>query len=889
MSARPRDFFVDGSGLVYRAFFALMRNPLVTSKGENVSAVHGFLTTLLRLLREERPDEIAVAFDVKGPTFRHETYPQYKANRPPLPPELGLQIPRTKDLLDTMGVVRCEVPGLEADDVIGSLTRRALEREHDVVIVSADKDFMQLIRPGVLQWIPPKMQEPGQWVDAEGVRARWGVLPGQMIDLLALMGDASDNVPGVAGVGEKTAAQLLQQFGSLEDIYKDLDRIPQKGLRAKLEAGRENAFLSRDLVRIREDLDSAVLPGEAPVPDLNHRPGFLGALESLEFRRVIESLGLRETRTWETSTELLDAPGSLTRWMGEWRARKQPLAIWSEMRGQELLGVALASEAGTTAYVPLAHAVPPNADQEELKRELSSALEAPGTELIGYDLKATLHRLSPFGIEAKAQLRDLLLASYLVDSEGSHTLETLAGERGGHTLIPEADLLGTGKHRLTFGDLDARSVAPLVGEKVDVVLRLSQDLRPLLIEQEALSLWEDLEGPLVQVLQRMEAAGIGLDTKFLGALSIEMETDLARLTEEIHRLAGGPFNIGSPQQLGEVLFERLRLPKRKKTKTGYSTDHEVLEALAEYHPVPKLVLEHRTLSKLKGTYVDSLPGLVDPRDGRIHATFHQAVAATGRLSSSDPNIQNIPIRSESGRRIRQAFVAEKGSVLLSADYSQVELRILAHLSEDESLQQAFREGADVHTTTAMRLFGVPRESVGIELRSRAKAINFGVIYGMGPQRISREMGVSLLEAKSFIEDYFGKMPAVRAYLEKNLAFAKKHGYVKTILGRRRYLRGITSDDMRARAQAERIAANTPIQGSAADVIKLAMLAVDRELRHSPARLLLQVHDELVVETPIERAAEVSALVQRCMRDAIELAVPLHVEIGQGISWATAHP
>jgi DNA polymerase I len=484
----------------------------------------------------------------------------------------------------------------------------------------------------------------------------------------------------------------------------------------------------------------------------------------------------------------------------------------------------------------------------------------------------------------------VLLSSYLLDPEGRHDLPTLCGELLGHVLIPEEDVLGSGKHRITYDELDSPAALEPVAEKADVTLRLREEMEPKLREQELAAIWTELEAPLVGVLARMEQVGIALDVPFLSALSVQFENRLSRLTTEIHRLAGVEFNIASPTQLGEVLFDTLKLPKRKRTKTGYSTDHEVLEALAERHPVPKLVLEHRALSKLKGTYVDALPLLVDPADGRIHATFHQAVAATGRLSSSDPNIQNIPIRNEEGREIRKAFVAPADRVLISADYSQVELRILAHLSRDPGLAEGFRSGHDVHTSTAARLFGVPPEQVGIELRSRAKAINFGVIYGMGPQRISREMGVSIVEARSFIEDYFAKMPGVRTYLEENLAFARAHGYVRTILGRRRILRGINSPDPPVRAQAERVCANTPIQGSAADVIKRAMLGVDRELASSGlgAHLLLQVHDELVVEAPAAHAQEVSSIIRRCMEGAIELSVPLHVEVGIGTTWEEAH-
>ena len=911
-----RAFLVDGSGLVYRAHFAFLRNPLITTTGEHTSAIFGFLGALLVLLRDESPDELVVAFDVKGKTFRHDLFPAYKANRPPMPPELRSQMPRAKELLDAMHVARVEMEGMEADDLIGSLVRRATASGKEAIIVSADKDFMQLIGPGVRQWIPPKAQEAGKWVGPEEVREKWGVRPDQMVDLLALMGDSSDNVPGVAGVGPKTAAKLLGEHGTLERIYDELESIPQKGLREKLRTNRENAFLSRELVQIRTDLDVHVSPEEVVTAALEPRPELVRILRELEFQKILESLGpaaaigdaaADETGRADVRTVLLvSSPADLApleKASGPWA-----IEVWMEGRPAVPAGIGLA-RGRQAAFLPLIRAGREETGQGGIfgsgslpsSREsildpalcvrLSEILRSDGAVLVGHDLKSAFHGLARLGVDGiPDRLEDTMLASYLLDPETSHAFDTLVSSRLQRRLVTVQELLGVGKQRRAFAEVEVPAAAEFVGARAQAALLLAGDFRPTLEAEELTDLWLELECPLVPVLLRMERAGIGLDVDFLAALSVEMESDLTRLTREIHGAAGREFNIGSPLQLGRILFEDLGLPRKKKTKTGFSTDAEVLETLAELHPVPRLVLEHRMLSKLKGTYVDALPALVDPDDGRIHASFHQAVAATGRLSSSDPNIQNIPIRSEAGRRIREAFLAPPGRRLVSADYSQVELRVLAHLSRDVGLQEAFASGYDVHTATAARLFGVAPEQVDLQLRSRAKAVNFGVIYGMGPQRLAREMGITMQEAKEFIIDYFAKMPGVKGYLEQNLSEARERGYTTTILGRKRHLPGLSSGDQRVRAQAERVCSNTPIQGSAADLIKKAMIDVDRELRERQldARLLLQVHDELVVETHESCVAQVEEVVVRCMEEVAELFVPLAAQVGTGRTWAEAH-
>jgi len=890
-----RLFLVDGTALVYRAHFAFLRNPLITTRGETVSAVYGFAMALVQLLREENPRAMAVAFDGGGPTFRHEQFAAYKAQRPPMPEELARQFPLARALVEAFGIKLLRQEGIEADDLIGSLARCAEREGREIVIVSADKDFMQLLGPRVRQWIPPTGGGAGEWVDSSGVEARWGVRPDQMIDLLALMGDASDNVPGVAGIGPKTAAQLLQRFGSLEGIYEHLEELGASAVRSKLEKDRDSAFLSRELVRIRCDAEPAGALEGLDVPAPRTRPQLARFLKDHEFRRIMELLGLSAEQEWKATYDVLTSVEELRRRAKEWAAAGGTLALHAvgscgDPHRAALIGLALSPAEGEAAYLPFEHLEAGNLSLEEARPILQALLSDPAVTLVGEDLKSTLHLLRRAGIGASGPMGDPTLAAYLMDPDSTPALESLGLEHLEHRLGRAEDLTGKGRGKVALDAVSIARVAALAGERADVAHRLYNIFVPRLESQGLGELWRHLECPLIEVLARMEEAGVRIEPRMLQDLSRAFSIDLERLTEEIHRLAGAPFNIGSPAQLAGVLFDTLKLPSRKKTKTGRSTDSEVLEELAELHPLPRLLLEHRSLSKLKSTYVDTLPALVHPATGRIHACFNQMVAATGRLSSSDPNLQNIPNRTPLGREIRRAFVAEEGHQLLSADYSQIELRVLAHLSGDSSLVQAFAEGHDVHAATASRLFGVAADQVDPMMRSRAKVVNFGVIYGMGPQRLSREMGIPLEEARNFIDIYLSRMPGVRRYLDETLERARRDGYVTTIFGRRRVVRGLNSGDGRARAQAERIVANTPIQGSAADLVKRAMLEIDRRLaaRGMAGRMILQVHDELVLEVPREEMAEAAALVREAMEGAASWNVPLHVELGVGESWAEAH-
>jgi DNA polymerase-1 len=940
--ALERVFLVDGTALVYRAHFAFLGNPM-TTRGEPMAAVFGFANALVQILQQEKPGFLGVAFDLPGPTFRHERYPEYKAHRPPMPEELVAQLPKARRLAGAVGARVLEREGVEADDLIGTMAQKAGAAGYETVIVSADKDFMQLVGPGVRQWIPPARGGPGEWIDAAAVRARWGVGPEAMIDLFALMGDASDNVPGVKGIGPKTAADLLGRFGSLDGVYLHLGALGKKAVRANLERDRENAYLSRELVTIRTDLALPASVEELRISVMPPAPvAFLALLDEFEFRQLRRRLGQIAGTTpapagasaggasdpedaipgafpgaaaaasgrkdaapalpdggaagahpdagvdpdegggqvaavttgdaWSGNYRVITSLGELDGILGRWRGTSRPLVLDTETMGLDarrdaIVGLGLGWEPGVAHYLPLGHTEGANLPWSGVAERLAPVLADPGVTLVGQNLKFDLHVLGALGLESSCLLRDTLLAAYLNDPDERHNLDALSLRFLGHGKIPLTHLIGAGKSQGTMDRVSVTKVAAYCGEDVDVTLRLHAVLEPRLRAAGLHRLWTELECPLVRTLLRMEQVGVRVNTSMLGALSAGMESDLRRLEQEIQAAAGEEFNVNSPRQLETLLFDRLGLPPRKKTKTGRSTDQGVLEELAPLHPVPRLVLEYRELAKLKGTYLDAMPARVDPRTGRIHASFNQAVAATGRLSSSDPNLQNIPVRTERGRGLRRAFIAPPGQVLLSADYSQVELRILAHLSRDPGLLEAFSSGTDVHTATAARIFGVAPDQVDPSMRARAKTINFGVIYGMGATRLARELSISFAEARAFIEAYFAKMPGVRRFQEETMARARREGMVRTIAGRRRLLRGIVGGDARVRAQAERMAINTPIQGSAADLIKQAMLEVERRLaeRGLRARMILQVHDELLLEAPEGEASAVAEL----LRDAME--------------------
>jgi len=881
-------YLVDGSNNLYRAFFAI--RGLSNSKGLPTNAIFGFTSMLRKLLREHQPRYLAVAFDLAGPTFRHEAYADYKANRPETPQDLIAQIPFVKQVCGILGVRVIESAGYEADDLIATLTERGRKDGRPIVIVATDKDLLQLVGEGVVVYNPVH----DELLDDDGVERVFGVKPSQVRDVLALCGDASDNIPGVPGIGEKGAKDLIRQFGDLEGVLRARDTLSRKSYREGLQKHEQDARLSRDLATLRYDV-----PGDWDFDSLRVRPPDSEAARriflDLEFGALAREFAAPVAARPVAATLVLDA-GDLERAVARLRSGGT-LAFNLERDHREpmrasLVGIALAGPGGESHYVPMAHrhlGTPAPIDSGVVQRLLRPLFEDPEVRRAGHNVKSDEVLLRRLGWPVPSVEFDTMLASYLLNpSRRSHALEAVAQEISGLAVPSYESVLGQGARSLPLPDLDVERASALACERVGAVLALRGPLEQGLRDEGLLGLLNDLELPLASVLAEMERAGVRIDTPFLASLSAEWEGRLAGLTREIHALAGGEFNINSPRQLGEILFETLKLtPGRKTQKTrSFSTSVEILEELAEEHELPRKILDYRSLQKLKSTYVDSLPALINPATGRVHTSFNQAVAATGRLSSSDPNLQNIPVRTEQGRQIRRAFVTEPGWVLLSADYSQIELRVLAHLCGDQALVEAFRAGEDIHRRTAAEVFGVPLDRVGEEMRRRAKVVNFGILYGMGSQRLAREQGIPQKEAGEFIEAYFKRLPRVKQYLDATSAQAESEGRVRTILQRVRYFPEIQGGDRNARQQALRAAVNTTIQGSAADLIKLAMVALSRSLKEagSASRMTLQVHDELVLEVPREDLAATAATVRRVMEGVYPLAVPLVADLKAGPNW-----
>jgi DNA polymerase-1 len=873
--AEKKLVLVDGSSLVYRSYFAIPR--LSNRLGLPTNAVYGLTTVLRKILAEEQPDHAAVAFDTRGPTFRHQAFADYKSQRPAMPDDLAAQLPHAREVCQVLGLPLLELPGVEADDVIGTLAQRAAGAGFRVFIVSSDKDFFQLVSDRITVVRPGKDTR----YDPTTVSAEFGVPPEKVTDVLGLAGDSIDNVPGVPGIGEKGAVALVREWGSLEAALANADKVKNKRQREGLQQNAELARLSKNLVRIATDLDLPV-----PIDSLRYhgadRARALALFEKLGFTSLLKDYLEPARATPLTRVGVLERASDVSRLLGAARARGR-LALAPVAEGDRLLGFGLAVDPEEAAYAALGGAW----SEEELRAALKPALADGTLPKWGHDLKRSRVLLALLDLPLVGIGFDTMIASYVVNpSKRSHDLETLSLEMLRQQIGAAAPAPGeTGRlPGLEGGESLSRTGA----ERAAAVLKLQPRLSERMDEEGVGPLYNDIELPLVEVLADMELAGIRLDVEALAAMSTEMTQELERLTAEIYDLAGVEFNINSPKQLSEILFEKMNLPSFKKTQKQRtaSTRVDVLEELAQHFELPRKILDYRSLAKLKGTYVDALPLLVNPRTRRLHTTFNQTVAATGRLSSSDPNLQNIPIRTELGRRIRRAFVAEPGWRLLSADYSQIELRVLAHLSEDPVLIEAFREGEDIHRSTALRVFG---ESSGLsesEQRRRAKIINFSIIYGKTAFTLGKEFGVSTREAQAFIDSYFERYPRVRELLDRIIREARQTGKVRTLFGRIRYIPEIGSRNRVAREAAERVAVNTPIQGTAADLIKKAMVDLHRELgrRALKSRLLLQVHDELVLEVP-EAECEVAArLVREVMEGVHPMAVPLKVDVALGNTW-----
>ena len=882
-------FLIDGSSQMYRAYHAI--RGLSAPDGRPTNAVYGFVTMLRKLIADHEPALIAAAFDVRGPTFRTALDAGYKANRAPMPPDLVEQAPRVREACEALGVPVLTHAGFEADDVIGTLAERARAAGHDVAIVTGDKDFFQLVGDGVRVFNP---RDPGTWYDAGGVREKFGVAPGRVIDVLALMGDAIDNVKGVPGIGEKGARELIAAHGSLDALLERTADVKQKRYRTALEKHADDARSSRELVTIRTDVPVPFEPDtlryRGPSPER-----CFPLFASLGFRTLIAEYAPTAAtvekdygvvRSAADLAALLDAAG---------RAGPVGLAVVADgpdaMRA-ELVGLALSAGPRHARYVPLGHrtlGADTGLGRDAALAALAKPLADAGLPKIGHDLKQAALVLGRHGVPLDGLDLDTLIASYLLDAtRPGHDLRDLALEEIGYKAIALEEVVGKGARAPGLADVPVDAVVEYAGERSDLALQAAERLVPRLAGDGLERLYRDLELPLVPVLVDLERAGVCLDTRALAAQSVAMDAQLSALQAEIHALAGEPFNINSPRQLAAILFEKLQLPSSKRTgKTkAASTSVEVLEELAAAHELPRKVLEWRALAKLKGTYADALPQLVNPDTGRLHTSFSQAVAATGRLSSHAPNLQNIPIRTPVGRRIRAAFTAPPGSVLISADYSQIELRVLAHLSGDSNLKDAFERGEDIHDRTALHVFGADSGLDPHELRRRAKIINYALLYGKTAFTLSKDVGVTKKAAQTFIDAYFEGFPAVRAYLDRTLDAARETGVVTTMFDRRRRVPEIASRNGQLRSAAERVAVNMPIQGSAADILKRAMIDVHAALPPG-ARMILTVHDELLFEAPEPRAREVAELVRTRMESAVELSVPLTVDVGIGRNWKEA--
>ena len=892
MSRENTIYLIDGSAYIYRAFHAI--RGLTDSKGFPTNAAFGFTRMLIKLMEDRCPRYAVMVFDAKGPTFRHDLYPEYKANRPPVPEELSVQIPFIKEISAGFLLPVLEHTGYEADDVIGTLARLAEAAGFSTVMVTGDKDFVQLVSPKTTIWDPMKDEA----VDLQTVRDRFGLEPLQMIDMMGLSGDASDNIPGVPGIGPKTALTLIKDFGSLEELYENIDSISRKKQKESLMQFKEQALLSRELVRIDTHAPVEFDPDAFRVqpPD---RQKLSQLFRDLEFRQLQQTFGESSAKREKKYQAIRDA-GEL-RTLIERIEKAGRFALDTETTSRDpmtasLVGVSIALQDDEAFYIPCGHnyiGVPGQIPCKEVLGMLGPVLESAQIGKVGQNIKYDWLVLRRHGVQLDGVVFDTMLASYLINpSKRAHNLDQIALDFLGHKTITYAEVTGNAKSSAGFAQVPLEKAVPYACEDADITLMAQKVLEGELDAIGLTELFQNVEMPLVPVLMRMEETGITVDRDKLLELSKSFEQRLDRLMADIYEIAAERFNINSSQQLGRILFDKLGLPVQKKTKkkTGYSTDVDVLTALAHQHELPALVLQHRTLAKLKSTYSDALQQLIHPDTGRIHTSYNQTVTATGRLSSSDPNLQNIPIRTEEGREIRRAFVPRQGWQLLSADYSQVELRILAHYSNDEILIQAFEHDEDIHTRTAAEVFQVPPDSVSPDLRRQAKAINFGIIYGMSPFGLARQLEISQKMAKVYIDHYFDRYPGVRRFMDRTIDEARNTLRTSTLLGRIRLLPDIKSSNSNVRQFAERTAINTPIQGTAADLLKIAMIRIDAALgeKRMKTAMLLSVHDELVFEVPPEEIDSARKLVQTIMEKVWDLKVPLKVNVGLGDNWAEIH-
>ena len=886
---KPDLYIIDGNSYIYRAFYAI-RN-LSTSSGLPTNAVFGFANMLLKVIKEKSPDMVAIAFDPKGPTRRHTEFRDYKAHRPPMPRDLVPQIPYIHRLVEAFRIPVFIQEGQEADDVIATLARRAESAGIKVTVVTGDKDLLQLVGPNIKVYDTLKEKV----YELQDVEERFGVPPEGMVEIMGLMGDASDNIPGVPGIGEKTARTLIHEYGTIENLLQHEHAITKPKLRQSLRENAHLARLSRELARLHDDVPIRVDYDALKVKEPDNS-ALLALLRKLEFPSLLKYVTQEPDKEKHYVTvleetqlhKLIDALSTAQEFCFDTETTSlNPMQA-------DLVGISFSLKPHEAFYVPLGHAYPDAPKQISLERVLAAlkpVFADPAIRKIGQNMKYDLLVLGHYGVEVKGIYFDTMIASYLLNpGRPSHGLGALALEFLNYKTTTYADVTGSGKKQVGFHEVDIKTAADYSGEDADVTLRLKQLLAPKLKEQNLEKLFNDIEMPLMEVLVDMERTGVKINAGFLAVLSKRLEKETAKIIKTIYELAGTEFNINSTKQLADILFDKLQLTPTKRTKTGFSTNVDVLEELAHLHPLPAEILKYRTLSKLKSTYIDALPAMINPKTGRLHTSFNQTVTATGRLSSSDPNLQNIPIRTDVGREIRQAFIAESGASLISADYSQIELRVLAHMSADPGLIQTFIEDQDVHTRTASEIFGLSPDEITPEMRRKAKAVNFGIVYGISAFGLAQDIGVSNSEAKRYIDSYFSRYPRVREFIDTTVQNAKINGYVMTLFGRRRFIPELSSSAVAVRNFGERTAVNTPIQGTAADLIKLAMIHIQQRLFREKLRskMILQVHDELVFEVRDDEIELMKKLVKDEMEGVVKLAVPVRVDMGVGKNWDEAH-
>jgi len=902
-TARERLFIIDGYALLFRAHFALIRNPLITSYGLNTSALFGFVNQILKLIRDEEPDYFACAFDSKGKTFRHDMYKEYKANRPPMPEELQLQLPHLWEIMEAMNIPVLKKRGVEADDIIGTLAINAKKNGLDTFIVSGDKDFMQLINENIYLYAPGTKKNPGHIIyDSEKVEQKWGVPPSKIIDLLGLMGDSSDNVPGVSGVGEKTAVKLIKQYGSLQGALDNAELVANKRARTGLLEGADNAILSKELVTILLDVDINTDIKDFIKQEMNSE-SCVSKFKELEFQAFVKQF---QSNVSDSPVKLNDPKKDYRTIMNIDELDKLVIALKASTlisidlettslipSKAEIVGISFSISANSGWYIPIMYLEKEknNFGDDDLKvvlDRIKNILEDASLSKTGQNIKFDLHILKRYGLDVKGVIFDTMIAAHLLNpSARSISLDTLSLEYLNYETVKIDELIGRGKNQISMSQVPLESAAFYASEDADIALQLTIILKQRLKEDSLYVFFKTIELSLVPVLTEMEYNGVFVDSTMLLSMSQDIGKKLDDLKKTIFIKAGKDFNINSTQQLANILFDDLELPQIKKR----STAEEVLKQLKNYHDLPESILEYRKYYKLKNTYLDSLQELINKDTERIHSTFNQTIASTGRLSSTNPNFQNIPIRTEEGREIRKSFIPQKdGWKILSADYSQVELRMMAHFSNDIGLIDAFNNAEDIHSKTASLVFNIPIEMVLPEMRRTAKVVNFGIMYGAGAFRISQELGISRKEATLLIENYFNQYPGIQNYIDSTCSKAREKKYVETILGRKRPIWDANSDNGLRRQAAERMAINMPIQGSAAEMIKLAMINIHREITkmHLRSKLVLQIHDELIFEFPNEEEDTLVKMVVDKMENALELSVPIIVDYGIGNSWYEAH-